>query len=117
MAKKEAKIEKTNKKEPKNKKHPFKGFKAELKKVIWPTPKQLSSSTAAVISIVLITGVILIVLDFSFNAINKYGINKLQVKLRKKNNTTVSNEITTSENNDEASSEENETAVNNEVQE
>ena len=28
-------------KETKNKKHFFKDFKAELKKVIWPTPKQL----------------------------------------------------------------------------
>ncbi len=38
MAKKEAK---SNKENFKNKKHFLKDFKAELKKVIWPTPKQL----------------------------------------------------------------------------
>ena len=52
MAKKESKNEN------KVKKHFFKDFKAELKKVIWPTPKQLVNNTVAVITIVLITAVI-----------------------------------------------------------
>ena len=39
MAKKESKTEN------KVKKHFFKDFKAELKKVIWPTPKQLVNNT------------------------------------------------------------------------
>ena len=51
MAKKESKNEN------KVKKHFFKDFKAELKKVIWPTPKQLVNNTIAVVTIVLITGV------------------------------------------------------------
>ena len=42
-----------NKKETKNKKSFFKDFKAELKRVIWPTPKQLINSTTAVVVIVL----------------------------------------------------------------
>ncbi len=59
MAKKE-----TNKKEVnKNKKSFSKDFKAELKKVIWPTPKQLVNNTIAVITIVLITTAIVFVLD------------------------------------------------------
>lgn len=70
----------TSKKEKntKNKRHFFKDFKAELKKVIWPTPKQLVNSTVAVITIVLVTAIIVFVLDLTFEAINTYGINKLK---------------------------------------
>ena len=44
-----------SKKDTKNKKSFFKDFKAELKKVIWPTPKQLVNNTVAVVVIVLVT--------------------------------------------------------------
>lgn len=72
MAKKESKNEN------KVKKHFFKDFKAELKKVIWPTPKQLVNNTVAVITIVLITAVIVFALDVVFDLMNKYGISNLQ---------------------------------------
>ena len=72
MAKKESKNEN------KVKKHFFKDFKAELKKVIWPTPKQLVNNTIAVVTIVLITGVIVFALDAVFDLGNKYGITQLQ---------------------------------------
>ena len=68
-------------KESKNKKenkHFFKDFKAELKKVIWPTPKQLVNNTVAVATIVLITAAIVFVLDTVFDLGNIYGITKLQ---------------------------------------
>lgn len=68
-------------KEVKNKKeskHFFKDFKAELKKVIWPTPKQLVNNTVAVVTIVLITGVIVFALDFAFESLNTFGVNKLK---------------------------------------
>lgn len=65
-------------KNKKEKKHFLKDFKAELKKVIWPTPKQLVNNTIAVITIVLITAVIVFVLDFTFEKMNTYGINKLK---------------------------------------
>ena len=68
-------------KETKNKKHFFKDFKAELKKVISPTPKQLINSTIAVIVIVLITSAIVFVLDLAFDGMNNYGINKMKAKL------------------------------------
>ena len=55
-----------NKKESKDKKHFFKDFKAELKRVIWPTPKQLVNNTVAVITIVLITPIIVFALDLVF---------------------------------------------------
>ena len=57
-------------KDKKEKKHFFKDFKAELKKVIWPTPKQLVNNTVAVITIVIIVAVIVFVLDFVFGRMN-----------------------------------------------
>ena len=65
-------------KNKKEKKHFFREFKAELKKVIWPTPKQLVNNTVAVITIVLITAIIVFVLDLAFEKMNTYGINKLK---------------------------------------
>ena len=60
----------TNKKASnKDKRHFFKDVKAELKKVIWPTPKQLLNNTLAVIASVLIVGVIVFLLDLCFEKI------------------------------------------------
>lgn len=80
MAKKESKNEN------KVKKHFFKDFKAELKKVIWPTPKQLANNTVAVATIVLLTAVIVFALDAVFDLGNKYGITKLQSIVNEKFN-------------------------------
>ncbi len=95
-----AKQENNNKK-----KHALKGFKAELKKVIWPTPNQVVKNTTAVVVIVLITAAIVFVLDTCFNFINSKGINKIKEKIR---NTTVVETVvddTTEEvNNDEETS-------------
>ena len=92
-----------SKNENKVKKHFFKDFKAELKKVIWPTPKQLVNNTIAVISIVLITGAIVFVLDSVFKVINEYGISNLQNIVDERYNKEES-----SENNGENSTEGNE---------
>jgi len=56
----------------------MKSFKAELRKVVWPTPKQLVNNTIAVLSIVIITALIVFILDFAFESINKYGIDKIK---------------------------------------
>ena len=69
---------KDNKKEKKEKKHFLRDFKAELKRVIWPTPKQLVNNTIAVITIVLITAVVVFALDFVFKAMNDYGVEALK---------------------------------------
>jgi preprotein translocase subunit SecE len=84
-----------DKKSNKENKRFFKDFKAELKKVIWPTPKQLANNTVAVITIVLITAVIVFVLDFTFEKINTYGINKLKTVVN--SNTSTENTDTTEE--------------------
>lgn len=116
MAKKEVKPvnNKKSKKEEKNKRHFFKDFKAELKRVVWPTPKQLFNSTIAVIVIVLVVGVIVFALDMGFELLNKYGINKLQASLQETylntSETNTTSEVTNTA--DEASSE-NTNAVNN----
>ena len=78
MAKNEEKAVKEKNKENKVKKHFFKDFKAELKKVIWPTPKQLINNTVAVIVIVVIVGAIVFALDTVFRAMNEQGITRLQ---------------------------------------
>ena len=78
MAKKEEKAVKEKSKENKVKKHFFKDFKAELKKVSWPTPKQLMNNTIAVVVIVVVIGAIVFLLDTIFKVINENGITKLQ---------------------------------------
>lgn len=108
------------KKENKAKKHFFKDFKAELKKVIWPTPKQLANNTSAVVAIVLITAVIVFALDVVFDLGNKYGITHLQNVVNEKYNNTDNNTTTddtdntdngdTDTNSEEATSEENTTS-------
>ncbi len=62
----------------KDKKNFGKDFKAELKKVSWPTLKQLINNTTAVIVIVLITAAIVFVLDVVFETLNKYGVENLK---------------------------------------
>lgn len=89
-----------NKKVKKENKNGFKNFKAELKKVIWPTPKQLANNTIAVITIVLITAAIVFILDIAFEALNKYGIDKVRDAVTSKENTSIVNTVdenTTSE--------------------
>ena len=93
-------------KNKKEKKSFFKDFKTELKKVNWPTAKQLANNTTAVITIVLITALIVFVLDFAFEALNTYGINKLRSFVQ-----TSTSEENTENNNDQ---EENEVSSNEE---
>ena len=92
MAKRESKAINKKEKKSKDKTSFFKNFKAELKKVSWPTPKQLVNNTTAVVVIVLLLAAIVFVLDFTFEAANKYGIDKIKEAV-------VSNKETTEENN------------------
>ena len=109
-------------KENKQKSHYFKDMKAELKKVIWPTPKQVLNSTIAVIVFTIIIAVIVFVLDLGFDAINTYGVTALQEKIQtsykeshpSEDENTTSENTTTEENssNSEASEENNSENVN-----
>ena len=75
---------KKNEKNIKDKTSFSKKFKAELKKVIWPTPKQLFNNTVAVLLIV----IIVFVLDIAFESMNKYGVNKIKESI---SNSTLNN--------------------------
>lgn len=88
----------------------FKAMRAELKKVTWPTPKELVNNTVAVISFVLIIALIVFILDTCFNEANK-GVTKLQEKVQTSFNSDEesSEEVSNSENTEgESDSEENE---------
>ena len=91
-------------KDAKNKKHFFKDFKAELKKVIWPTPKQIVNNTIAVITIVLIAAVIVFALDSIFNLLNEKGINRIKENI--KQNTAIEETVNV-EGTEQSSEEEN----------
>jgi preprotein translocase subunit SecE len=83
------------------KKHFFKELKEELKRVKWPTPKELVKSTVAVISIVLLIALIVFALDTGFNLLNAEGVNKIKrhiVETVNKPEETVGTEGGTDEN-------------------
>lgn len=108
MAKEEKNKEKKVKaskqqKQSKGKSSFVKDTKAELKKVIWPSFKQLTNNTLAVISVVIIVGVIVFVLDVCFDKMNSFGIDKLKevVQSEQSNNEENSSEESETENSDE----------------
>ena len=76
-----------------------------MKKVIWPTKKQLINNTVAVIAIVLIIGIIVFLLDFCFEKINSFGIDKIKTIVQSSQNNettgTVGNEEVNSESTNE----------------
>ena len=64
---------KTNKPAKKEKKkgrikNAWKGFRSELKKIVWPTWKQVLKNTGIVLSIVVICAIVILLLDVAFNA-------------------------------------------------
>ena len=108
MAKKE-KEPKTNNKQ---KRHFFKDMKAELKKVIWPTPKQTANNTVAVIAFTVAIAVIVFVLDVCFDAINKNGVVALQEKVKSSYSASNTTEENTTSEDEETTTEESENATN-----
>ena len=67
----------------------FKEFKAELKRVSWPTLKQVVNNTFAVIAIVLIVCVTVFILDVIFETVNTYGVDKLKALVTSSSSETV----------------------------
>ncbi len=70
-----------NVKVKKEKKNSFKSMKSELKKVTWPTPKDLVKKTMAVIVIVLIVSVIVFLFDVIFENLYNLGTGALETIL------------------------------------
>lgn len=65
-----------------------KELKAEMKKVTWPSLKELANSTSAVIAIVIIVAAIVFVLDVCFENLNKFGVEKLKSAVSTETETT-----------------------------
>lgn len=63
----------SDKKEKAQKKSWFKGLKAEFKKVVWPDKNTLAKQTTAVVSVSVLLGALIAVID----AAMKYGIDLL----------------------------------------
>lgn len=75
------------------------GLQSRIKKVKWPTAKELFNSTAAVLAIVFIVAAIVIVLDLAFESLNRLevnGIEKLQNSIVIEEN--ADNTVTSDEN-------------------
>ena len=72
------KKEKNVKSVKKEKKNSFKDFKAELKKVTWPTPKDLVNKTIAVVVIVLLVAFIVFIFDVIFENVYNLGTGALK---------------------------------------
>ena len=83
-------------KEEKKKRHFLKDFKAELKRVVWPTPKQLLNNTIAVVTIVLVIGLVVFLLDMGFEFLNSQNV-KLQTSVQEKISSSKEETDTTSE--------------------
>ena len=79
--------------ENKNKKSFGKSMKAELKKVIWPTGKQVVKSTFATISFVLLISVILVALNYAFSFLNSKWFD-LVLRSEEKQIINVSGDVT-----------------------
>lgn len=52
----------------------FKEVKAEMKKVVWPTWKQITNNTAVVIASVIVVGIVIWTLDLAFGKAFEYII-------------------------------------------
>ena len=81
------KPEKKLDKEAKKQKRWFKDFKAELKKMVWPSGKELWENTVVVLSSVILVALIIFALDSAFN-----GLSKLEVEGVKKIQNSISDE-------------------------
>lgn len=90
--KKTSKDKKDSKKsDDKTKKRWFKEFKAELKKVIWPTGKELFNNTAVVLMVVVLVSVLIFILDLAFGALTKFEVKQIEKFKNETSNSIVEN--------------------------
>ena len=91
---KKTKSKKVSKKEAKEKSRFGKEFKAEIKKIIWPSKKELFTNSVVVIGSVLIVSVIIFLLDLGFNELTNLEIKAISGN---KENTSVENVVETTD--------------------
>jgi len=68
------------------------GFRAELKKVIWPKGRQLFENTVVVVSMVIVVSVLIFVLDLTFRGMKDFEVKQLNKVIT--SNTTNSTSMT-----------------------
>ena len=85
----------------------FKELRAELKKVVWPTPKRLINNTAVVIGMILITAAIVFFLDLAFDNGYQFFVDKSQKVIERVENPNKDNNETSEEKTEENKTEEN----------
>ncbi len=105
MAKEANKSNKEKKEVSKKEKNNFfKEFKAELKRVSWPTFKQLVNNTGAVLAIVLLVAAIVFILDVIFKNLSNFGVEKLKALVTSSSSENLETEGNTNEVNIESES-------------
>ena len=90
----------SDKKSKNEKSHWFKDFKAEIKKIVWPSGKRLFDNVVVVLSMVFIVTLIIFLLDLGLKQLSNLeinGVNELKTKvaneLNSAENTTTSDDI------------------------
>lgn len=74
MPKRKNKIQKVENNNTENKTRWAKGFRQEIKKIIWPTGKELAENTVVVLTSVIIVALIIFVLDFAFSELSNLAV-------------------------------------------
>ena len=67
----------------------FRELKSELKKVVWPTPKQVLKNTLVVLACVIVVGVFIWLFDF----VAKFGINALIDAVNQRSDADAGNKV------------------------
>ncbi len=81
----------TKKIDDKNKKRWFRDFRSELKKVNWPTGKELFNNTAVVLMVVVVVSVLIFILDLAFGALTKFEVKQIEKFKNETSNSIVEN--------------------------
>ncbi len=83
----------------------MKDVRVELKKVTWPTRKELVTSTGTVLLITIVIAVIVFALDFAFEKANTYGVEKLKTVVSSSAEENNDSEVVVPEENSNATEE------------
>ncbi len=106
---KKAKVKSNNKvaKSDKNKNSNkwFKEFKAELKKIVWPTKGQLLENTTVVLSMVILVALVIFLLDLGFKELNSLEVKGAQAIKNSISASSTEDANTVSESTNETSNE------------
>ena len=80
-----------------NNKNFAKEFRGELKRVSWPSSKQMVNNVVAVISIVIVTSLIVFCLDLAFESVSNFANSKLNEKIKSQQTQVVEDNTSASE--------------------